>query len=283
MPHNHETDMPTAWVEAIVASIKNSKNYRDTYEGTIRAIVKDEIGKYKKKKTVEKAGRRRLHRIMAPYVGDPDYAEATEALRAAFAAAHTAHDPGAVQATCADILSTHASTQERLAIIDRFYPEIFQITGKPTAILDIACALNPLTFPWMGLPTTTHYHAYDLHETRVAFLNTFFTLQGMPPLVKVQDVGLTYPEETADVAFFLKELHRFAQHYSTADDPTPGRTLLEALRVRYLVVSFPTISLHGGRSLTDHYRAYFQDLIADTGWRTTELVFETELVFCVEK
>jgi 16S rRNA (guanine(1405)-N(7))-methyltransferase len=283
MPHNHNPDTSTAWVDAIVASIKASKNYRDTYEGTIRALVEAEMGKYKKKKAVEKAARRQLHQIMAPYVGDPEYEEAAEALRAAFASAFAADDLEAVRATCTDILSTHVSTQERLAILDRFYPEIFRVTGKPTAILDIACALNPLTFPWMGLPTTTHYHAYDIHETRVAFLNTYFTLQGLPPLAKVQDVGLIYPEEVADVAFFLKELHRFEQHYSTADDPTPGLSLLKALRAPHLVISFPTVSLHSGRSLTDHYREYFQALIADTGWRITELLFETELVFCVEK
>lgn len=279
MPHNHNPDTPTAWVDAIVASIKDSKNYRETYEETIRALVKAEIGKYKKKKEVEKAVRRRLHRIMAPYVGDPDYEEAAEALRAAFAT----DDPETIRETCTEILSAHVSTQERLAILDRFYPEIFQVTGQPESILDIACALNPLTFPWMGLPSKARYHAYDIHETRVAFLNTFFKLQGLPPLAKVQDIGLTYPEEIADVAFFLKELHRFEQHYSTTDDPTPGLTLLSALRVRYLVVSFPTVSLHGGRSLTDHYREYFQNLIVNTGWRTTELLFETELVFCVKK
>jgi 16S rRNA (guanine(1405)-N(7))-methyltransferase len=302
--------MRTAEVDAIVASIKGSKNYRDTYEGTIRALVEAAMGKYKKQKDVEKAARRQLHQIMAPYVGDPDYEEATEALRAAFASASAADDPGAVRATCAEILRTHVSTQERLAVIDHFYPRIFQVTGKPTAIMDIACALNPLTFPWMGLPTTTRYYAYDIHETRVAFLNTFFELQGLPPLAKLQDVGLTPPTEVADVAFFLKELHRFEQHYSgvtvrrpyptgggvtvgrpcpteggvTVGRPCPtGLTLLKALRARYLVVSFPTVSLHGGRSLTDHYREYFQNLIADTGWRTTELLFETELVFCVEK
>lgn len=282
MSPNHDTHTPTAEIDAIVASIKTSKNYRDTYVGTIRALVEAAMGKYKKKKDVEKAARRQLHQIMAPYVGDPDYEEATGALRTAFATG----DPGAVRATCAEILSAHVSTKERLAVIDHFYPKIFQVTGKPTAIMDIACALNPLTFPWMGLPATTRYYAYDIHETRVEFLNMFFTLQGLPPSAKVQDVGLTYPKETADVAFFLKELHRFEQHYSgvTVGRPYPtGLTLLKALRTRHLVVSFPTVSLHSGRALTDHYREYFQALIADTGWRSTELLFETELVFCVEK
>jgi 16S rRNA (guanine(1405)-N(7))-methyltransferase len=81
------------------------------------------------------------------------------------------------------------------------------------------------------------------------------------------------------VALFFKELHRFERNYEGA-----GLALLRALRVRYLAVSFPAVSLHGGRDLTDHYRSYFCELIADEPWRIVgELEYESELVFCVEK
>ena len=261
-------------IEIIVASIKSSKKYRDTYEETIRELVKAELGRHKTRKKTEKAVRRRLHRIQASYVGDPDYEAATLELTNAFQSGIQE----AIQQTCARILACHVSTRERLAIAGRFYSQIFRVTGKPDAILDIASALNPLTFPWMGLPTTIEYHAYDIHELRIDFINTFFSLQGLPRLAKIQDVAICFPEETADVAFFLKELHRFEQNYNRR-----GLDLLEALRVRYLVVSFPTVSLHGGRSLTDHYRHFFQQLIAGKKWPVTEIEFESELVFCVDK
>lgn len=260
-------------IEAIVASIKRSKKYRDVYEGTIRELVRGEFGKHKRK-ALEKAVRKRLHRIVAPYVGDPDYARATAELETAFESG----DPASVRDACARILSSHTSTRERLRIVDRFYAQIFALTGKPGAILDVACALNPLTFPWMGLPNTLEYHAYDIHETRVDFVNTFFSLQGLPALAKVQDVAFDFPQETADVAFFLKELHRFEQNYAKR-----GLALLDALRARYLVVSFPTVSLHSGRSLTDRYRQFLPELIAGRGWSIEEIEFETELVFCVDK
>jgi len=261
-------------IAAIVATIKHSRKYQDTYEETIRALVQVEAGRFKTKKKIEKAVRQRLHRIMAPYVGDPDYAAAEAELTAAF----RPDSQQAIRETCARILASHVSTRERLPILDRFYEEIFRVTGKPGAILDLACALNPLTFPWMGLPTTVEYHAYDVHERRIAFINTFFSLQGLFPLGKVQDIALRFPEEEADVAFFLKELPRFEQNYGGV-----GLALLATLRVRHLVVSFPTVSFHGGRALTDHYRRFFYDFIARKEWPVVEIEFESELVFCADK
>lgn len=269
MPHDVEQE-----VEAIILSIKHSRKYRDTYEGTIRELVRAEIPKHKKRKEVEKAVRERLHRIMAFYVGDPDYETARTELQAAF---HSG-DHDTIRGACAHILSSHASTRERLEIVDRLYTEIFDVTGKPKVILDIACALNPLTFPWMNLPTTIQYHAYDIHEARVDFINSYFSLQGLPTLARVQDIAFAYPQQTGDLAFFLKELHRFEQNYDKR-----GLDLLEALHVRWIVVSFPTVSFHGGRSLTEHYRRSFYELMEFKKWPVIELEFKTELVFCIDK
>ncbi|MCP4424104.1 MAG: hypothetical protein GY803_06410, partial [Chloroflexi bacterium] len=62
-----------------------------------------------------------------------------------------------------------------------------------------------------------------------------------------------------------------------------GRPLLQALNVNWLVVSYPTVSTHGGRNLTNRYRDFMFQLIADHNWPTTELLFDGELVFCIEK
>lgn len=261
-------------IERIVASIKGSPKYQDTSEGTIRRFTETYVGRYKTSKETEKAVRKQLHHIMAFHIGDPDYDEAATVLRTAFQSGSRE----AVKDACAQIMSVHLSTRERLPILDRFYREIFDVTGKPEIILDIACALNPLTFPWMRLPSTIKYFAYDIHERRIEFLNTFFSLQGLPPLAKVQDVAFHFPEERGDIALFLKELPRFERYYDEA-----GLNLLEALRARYLVVSFPTVSFHSGRVLTDHYREFFHELIAGKRWSMTEIEFESELVFCVDK
>ncbi len=109
-------------IEIIVASIKGSKKYRDTYEETIRELVKAELGRHKTRKKTTKAVRKRLHRIQASYVGDPDYKAATLELTNAFQSGVQE----AIQETCTRILACHVSTRERLAIAGRFYKEILQ-------------------------------------------------------------------------------------------------------------------------------------------------------------
>jgi 16S rRNA (guanine(1405)-N(7))-methyltransferase len=260
-------------VEAIVTAVKQSKKYRDTHEETIRVLATDGLKRYGKPKPALKFVREQLHSIMAPYLGDPDYDVAIRQLKAAFAT----RDAAQIKATCRDLLHYHLSTRERLPILDDFYREIFQVTGKPRSILDIACGLNPLAFPWMGLEPPLDFYAYDIHEPRIAFLNQYFDLQGLPHLARLQDVAHHFPQEQADVALFLKEMPRFERNYHGR-----GRPLLQALRVHHIVISFPTISTHGGRNLTNRYRDFLHHLIDGFNWGVTELLFEGELVFCLE-
>ncbi len=44
-----------------------------------------------------------------------------------------------------EILKTHSSTKERLTAYPSLYKRIFDITGKPSSILDLACGLNPFS------------------------------------------------------------------------------------------------------------------------------------------
>ena len=261
-------------IDKIVKSIKKSKKYRCTNMETIVELVKSEWGHHKTNKKIEKAARKRLHNIMAPFLGDPDYDKAASDLTHAFQSGNQE----TVKETCKQIMSCHHSTKERLSLLDRFYTKIFSITGQPNTIIDIACCLNPLSFPWMGLPNNIEYYAYDIHEKRINFINTYFSLQGLPPLAKVQDMSFHFPQEPADVALFLKELPRFERNYGKI-----SLDLLDALKVRFLVVSFPTYSIRGNRILTKHYRDFFHKLISGKGWSVTEIRFESELIFCVDK
>jgi 16S rRNA (guanine(1405)-N(7))-methyltransferase len=263
-----------AEIEALVTAVKQSRKYGDASEDTIRQLAAEALRRYKKPKQALKSVRTQLHSIMAPYLGDPDYEQAQAELTAVFAA----DDPEQIKTVCRNLLSTHLSTRERLPLLDSFYREIFAITGRPSSLLDIACGLNPLAFPWMSLPASARFYAYDIHEPRIDFLNHYFRLQGLEPLAKLQDVALQFPQEQADVALFLKEMPRFARNYGNL-----GRPLLEALNVRWLVVSYPAVSTHGGRNLTARYRDFMAQLIDGLPWRAEEILFDGELVFCIEK
>ncbi len=272
-----------AFITAVTEAIKQSRKYGDTSEATIRQLAEEAARQHKKPKAAIKAVRARLHSIMAPYLGDPDYAAMSQQLSAAFAANDQEH----INQLCLASLDAHLSTRERLPIMTDFYRQIFAVTGQPQAILDIACGLNPLALRWMfpegGERWSVNgerlkFYAYDIHEPRINFINHYFQLEGLAPLARVQDVALHIPQEQADVALFLKEMPRFTRNYGDL-----GRPLLQALNVRWLVLSYPSISTHGGRNLTSRYRDFMHQLIAGLNWPITELLFEGELVFVIEK
>ena len=50
-------------------------------------------------------------------------------------------------------------------------------TNASDRVLDLACGLHPLAFPWMGLPLTTQYYAYDIHQPRVDLIGHFFNFK----------------------------------------------------------------------------------------------------------
>jgi 16S rRNA (guanine(1405)-N(7))-methyltransferase len=261
-------------IEAIVQEIKSSPKYRETSEETIRGLVEVEMGRHKKARQVVKAVRKRLHTIMAYYLGDADYQQSEAALRQAFEQG----EPESIKHACRAILAEHPSTRERLEVIDAFYESIFAVTGKPKVLLDLACGLNPLTFPWMDLPLSLRYYAYDIHQPRIELLNAYFELQGLDPLAYEQDVIFHPPEEHGDVALILKELPRIDRNYQGA-----GLELLRSLQVNFVVVSFPVVSLHGGRDLEDHYRQYMDELLEMDTWSAIEIIFSNELVYCLKK
>ena len=262
-------------LEAVVAAIKGSRKYRAVSVETIRALVQQAWPEHKKPKAVEKAVRRRLHGIAAGHLGDPDYPELGRALAEALARG----DAAAERALCEAALERHLSTRERLPYVERFYAEIFEHTGVPGTLLDLACGLGPLSLPWMGLPLATRVLAYDVNEPRVAMLDAWLHARGQAGGAELRDIVLRPPTEPADVVLLLKELHRLQRNY-------PGVAWVEwlaSIPARHLVVSLPAFSAHGGRGLVERYRDMMGRLIDGRGWATHELLFEHEVVFCLER
>ena len=263
-------------VDAIVAELGQSKKYHAVglCDDTIRDIVITELARQKTPKAAIQSARRKLHEVVALYLGDPDYAAATRLLETAFASA----DPDAVREACADILRAHDSTRERLPLLDTFYPRIFAVTGRPRTVLDLACGLNPLSLPWMGLLPGVRFFAYDIHRQRVDFLNRYFALQGVEGAARLQDILVHYPHESGDVALLLKEIHRMEKRRRGIVPP-----LLDALEVRWIVLSSPTHSRTGRRDVKEIYRQQVHAILAERPWPVTEIEFDNELVYCVHK
>jgi 16S rRNA (guanine(1405)-N(7))-methyltransferase len=179
-------------------------------------------------------------------------------------------------------MTAHASTRERLPILDTFYERIFAITGVPTSVVDIACGLNPLAAPWMGLPDDARYVAYDIDSAMLGFVDGVLSLLGIDHRAELRDIVADPPNDACDVALFLKTIPCLDQQ-----DPAAASRVLRAIQARHVVVTFPTRSLGGhGKGMARNYRARFETLLEDLGQGFTlagEIEMEGELVFVVDR
>jgi 16S rRNA (guanine(1405)-N(7))-methyltransferase len=263
-------------LQPLVDEILAMKKYREMgiLPDTVRDLLLQELPLHRHRKDAIDAVRKKLHNIVAPYLGDPDYANAAGTLDQAFQ-----QGDESVRAACRQLLASHASTNERLPILAEFYPRLFAVTGTPATILDLACGLNPFAFPWMGLdPAATRYYAYEIHQPRVALINHYFRLQGLPLLAEARDILASPPEQSADVAFFFKEAHRFEQRRRGSSLP-----FWQSIRARWILVSLPTSSLSGKHDLLERQRHLVYSAIAGQPWQVSEVLFASEIVFCLDK
>jgi 16S rRNA (guanine(1405)-N(7))-methyltransferase len=262
-------------LDAVVSAVASSKKYRGICEDTIRRIAEREMDKHDSLKAATKATKRKLHQSYGAFERGFDYEPAYRRLEAAYQAGSQAE----IQATCRQVLEQHSSTRERLPILDRFYPAIFDITGRPGSILDLGCGLNPLALPWMDLGPDARYVALDIDAARIEFLNRTLALAGLEPLARCQDLLTQPPQDAADVALLLKMSPSLEQQEAGAT-----LRLLELIRAPFVVVSFAVKSL-GGREkgMLEHYQRQFAGWIEGRQWSVEKLVFESELVFVVSK
>ena len=261
---------PQALLDRILASSK----YRGAglNPDTVLDLIRQEAAHQSSEKAVYKAVRGKLHNIIAPYLGEPDYSHLTEQLAAMD---HRGPDSPELQDLALTVLREHASTAERIPYQSELYERLFAITGKPASILDLACALHPLAFPWMGLPVTTQYHAYDIVQPRVDFINQFFSTLGLESLAENRDILVHPPEIRADLGIFFKEAHRFEKR-----QPGCNRAFWASLKVDCLAISLPTQNLAGTHSLLDQHRSLVYKNLPE-GSDVEELLFKDEIVFIV--
>ena len=140
------------------------------------------------------------------------------------------------------LLVCHRSSKERIDDYSFIYDKIFSITGKPRSILDLACGLNPLSFPFMELKKVD-YFAYDVSTKDCKFLKDYFSLMkkfglnGKAVAVDLLHVG-KMPK--VDVCFLFKvldSLEALERNYSYE--------LFKKIDAKFVVVSFSMKSIGG--------------------------------------
>ena len=261
-------------LDQLAASIQESAKYRTVSQVLVRTIGAQELSKRRTLKEAIKATKNKLHQIAGAYqIGKMDYMNWLQPLQQA------ASDPATLRAMAREIMAHHASTRERLVILDEFYSTLFADLPPIASILDLACGLNPLTIPWMSLPAGVTYYACDIYQDQVDFLQQCFALLGVAGEAQTCDLLQACPSQTVDVALLLKTIPCLEQA-----DKLIGRKLLEEINAPVIFVSFPAQSLGGrNKGMTVNYEQHFQELVNDKPWRIERFAFATELVFRVIK
>ena len=264
-------------LESTVAQVRRSAKYRDVCEPLIRRIAATELAKGVAEKTVIKATKRRLHQVAGAYIAaKPHYARWMAQLRAA-----RHENDEELRCQLRDVMTCHVSTKERLPFMERFYEAVLADCGSVTRVLDLACGMNPLAAPWMGLPLGTRYVAVDVCGALTAFVQQVLEVLGLDGAATACDITDTesIPTERFDVAFLLKGIPCLT--HLSASCP---REIISAVNARELIVSFPAKSLGGNeKGMRTHYERVLEDLLCDTQWPVRKFEFPNETAFRISK
>ena len=274
--------MPEELLDQLTEQVLKGVKYREIAPELVQRIGAQELEKRRSLKEAVKATKNKLHQVGGAYQQTKiNYEKSLELLRETactepveVAVSH----PNQLRTTCHQLMQAHASTRERLPILDDFYETIFAELPPIYTVLDLACGLNPLAYPWLPLPKGTEFTAVDIYRDMLNFIQDFFELTGVNGRTQQRDIIGNPPTEPYDLILLLKTLPCLEQV-----DKNAAVNLLDKLNGRYLLISYPAQSL-GGRSkgMVENYTQQFEALANGRNWQVQRFEFATELAFLVK-
>ena len=160
------------------------------------------------------------------------------------------------------ILELHKSSKERLPYYGLVYKKIFDATGLPERIVDLACGLNPLSYPYLGCKP--EYLACDLAEKDLEFIKEYFAIMRIRGSVKKVDLikdNVSKIVKGIDIVFLFKTLDSLESVKWNI-----SQELLKRLKAKSIVVSFATKSLGGKKAIKKERRAWFERLAKEQNY-----------------
>ncbi len=263
-------------LQEIVNAVVSQEKYRSIFPPLVEKIANHELSKGRNFKETVKATRSRLHQVGASYQEKGiDYKFWVQKLH------NLPEKPGnaELKGFCHSMMEKHASTRERLPILNSFYSTVLEQIRPITSVLDVACGLNPLAIPWMPMAPRCTYHASDIYGDLIDFLSTFFPFTGVQGKAELYDLTSSIPTVEVQLALLLKTLPCLEQL-----DKSIGVRLLQGIRAEHILVSFPVRSLSGrNKRMRENYSTHFQEIIS--GWKghVKEFHFTNELVYLLSR
>ena len=263
-------------IETIIQKVQAHRKYHSINKDLVRRLTEDALNKGISGKSVVKAVRKKLHQVGGAYLNqNPDYSQLINTLSTLPRNIHA----GDIKHFCTMAMSAHASSAERLPILETFFKTCLQSIAPIDSVLDLACGLNPLAVPWMPLSVNCSYTACDIYEDMLDLIHAFLTHLEIYNHIFSCDLAVCTPQKHVQVALLLKSIPCLEQL-----DKSISRRLLETLNTDHILVSFPVRSLGGkSKGMPDFYRQHFFEIIAGNCWDIQEFTFSTEMAFLISK
>lgn len=239
-----------------------SKNCREVCEAAVRRLWTEELAKRRSEKEADKAVRAAVHQMTGAFLTPEQLKTARGLLREYLSGREEALD---------EALRLHASTRERLPCAQAFYAAIFEVTGRPERILDLACGFNPLYLGAQGYRVT----GYDVHKGAVELINEWANACSWSVRALCADLLGENAFERADLALMMKLLPVLEQQKKGA-----GVRLLAEVPAAWRAVTFPLRTL-GGRSvgMEKHYSDWMEANVPKGLNLHSRLIVDNELIY----
>lgn len=267
--------MPFSLEDLIQAVVENSR-YAAIAPELVRRVAQQEMSKGASLKETVKSVRGKLHQVAGAYQEKPiPYDRLLDELHG------LPRDPAdpTLRAFCRRVMALHASTAERLPILETFFQQALQKVAPIKSILDLACGLNPLALPWMPIAENCTYWGCDIYVQQAQFLTAFLQHIGVNGEIIPWDLHRGVPPFKADVTLLLKTIPCLEQV-----DKTAGARLLDEIDSPFVLVTFPVRSLGGhGKGMLKTYEARLRQITSGKPWQIERMEFATELAFLISK
>lgn len=177
------------------------------------------------------------------------------------------------------LLDLHQSSSERILYYKEIYKKIFEITGTPKTVLDLACGLNPVSYSFMGC--NPKYVASDISGKDMKFLSEFFKIKRIDG--KTEKIDLINEQEKlnnvkADICFLFKALDSLETIKKNI-----SKELINAINAKWIVISFSKISIGGGKKISKNKRNWILNFIKKKGFFYEEFEIYNEYFIVVKK
>jgi len=263
-------------LNTLVDQVMSNPKYQHIATDLVERLSQEAIAKGLHGKPAIKAVRNKLHQVGGAYFKRiPDYTDAEIELSKLPQDLHAEF----IKQFCVAQMENHASTAERLPILDTFFQTCLAPIAPIVSVLDLACGLNPLAIHWMPLVDGFRYDACDIYLDMVGLINNFFNHLHLNGKAQPCDLLNKIPDINPQVTFLLKSIPCLEQI-----DKGSGSQILSSIKSKHILISFPVRSLTGRKKgMPDFYRDHFYALVAGKGWEIREFLFPSELAFLVTK